>query len=143
MVSFSQSSIEGGRPSRGYTELSADLFGQARALADASNVLAYFAGTGDIVGRSFEDLVLSSANIDWPLMVGFVVIVMAIGLIAGLFVPKLPLGVPRRGFHVYSWLAAFQGGEIAADIQRAGLEKNMELREIEQRLGDIRFRYVV
>ncbi|KAF7433505.1 hypothetical protein PC9H_005461 [Pleurotus ostreatus] len=143
VVSFSQSSIEGGRPSRGYTELSADLFGQARALADASNVLSYFAGTGDIVGRSFEDLVLSSAHIDWPLMVGFVVIVMAIGLIAGLFVPKLPLGVPRRGFHVYSWLAAFQGGEIAADIQRAGLEKNMELREIEQRLGDIRFRYVV
>lgn len=77
---------------------------------------------------------------DTPLMVGALAAVLAIGLIAGLFVPKLPLDVPRRGFELYSWLAAFQADELVGDTVN-GLPKNMDLREIHDQLGDLKFRY--
>ena len=35
-------------------------------------------------------------------------LVLILGIIGELFVPTLPLGIPRRGFGVYSWLALLQ-----------------------------------
>jgi len=35
-------------------------------------------------------------------------LVLILGIIGELFVPTLPLNIPRRGFGVYSWLALLQ-----------------------------------
>ena len=35
-------------------------------------------------------------------------LVLVLGIIGELFVPVLPLNIPRREFGVYSWLALFQ-----------------------------------
>jgi len=41
-------------------------------------------------------------------MIGLPALVLVLGIIGELFVPTLPLDVPRRGFGVYSWLALLQ-----------------------------------
>lgn len=71
--------------------------------------------------------------------------IFVIGLLAGLFVPKLPLGVPRRGFDIYTWIAVFHGDEMEGDRdwRERRDQKNMDLRDIEKNMGDVRFRYHV
>lgn len=136
MVSFTS-----GQGPSGYTELSEVYFAQARALADASNVLPYFAGSAGTVARCYPDRSLSSAHINRLQMIAFLAGVLVLGLLAGLFVPKLPLQVPRRGFEVYSWLAAFYGDELVGDYAKQNMPKNMDLKEIRERMGDLKFRY--
>ena len=126
----------------GYTELSADSFGQARALADASNMLPYFAGSGLTVARVYPDKIIATASVRNIEMVIALAFVLVLGLIAGLFVPKLPLSVPRRGFEVFSWMAAFQADELRGERSDAGLARNMDLGDIQARVGELRFRYV-
>ncbi|KAL0949015.1 hypothetical protein HGRIS_009111 [Hohenbuehelia grisea] len=135
-------SFTSGQGPQGYTELSEEFFAQARALADASNVLPYFAGTGNILARSFSDRVLATAKIRHEFLAAFIGAVLLTGLIAGLFVPRLPLGVPKRGFELYSWMAAFRGDEVASEMQRSGAEKTMEVKEIEKSMRDSKLRYV-
>ncbi|KAF8075860.1 hypothetical protein FPV67DRAFT_386387 [Lyophyllum atratum] len=131
-----------GKGPLGYTELSEIYFAQARGLADASNVLPYFVGSGKTVARRYHDQVSSSASVI-PLYMGiYLAFILVIGLVAGFFVPKLPLDVPHRGFEVYSWIAAFHADELIGVGRNVPISRNMELDEIEQRMGDLRFRYV-
>ena len=136
-------SFTGGQGPQGYTQLSASFFAQARALADASNVLPYFAGTGMSVARCYPDLILSDAHFNPGQTVGLLLVVLLVGLVAALFVPRLPLSVPRRGFELYSWMAAFHGDELVGAKDQIGIVKKMELKDIEQRVGDLKFRYVL
>ena len=112
-------------------------------MADASNVLPYFAGTGTTVARSYPDLILSNAKVNAGQTAGLIAVVLFLGLVASLFIPKLPLSVPRRGFELYSWMATFQGNELVGARDRIGIAKNMELDDIEQQVGDLKFRYVI
>ena len=77
-------------------------------------------------------------------MLIFLGVVLALGFIAAFFVPKLPLNVPRRGFSLYSWIAAFYGDELVGEPsgEEGGIAHKMELTDIERRMGDLRFRYV-
>ena len=97
------------------------------------------------MAQQYHDLVLSNVYIDTPAMLGYLVFLLLIGLIAGLFVPRLPLGMPRRGFGLYTWIAAFQAGDLVGEIDEGGSEKkalkNMELDEIERTMKELKFRY--
>ncbi|GLB33273.1 hypothetical protein LshimejAT787_0101570 [Lyophyllum shimeji] len=135
-------SFTDGKGSLGYTELSEKFFAQARGLADASNVLPYFAGSGKTLARRYNDRVLSSASVNPVYMGTYVAFILVVGLVAGFFVPKLPLDVPHRGFEVYSWIAAFHADELIGVGSNTGIARNMELDEIEERMGDLKFRYV-
>ncbi|KAJ7047805.1 hypothetical protein C8F04DRAFT_1060170 [Mycena alexandri] len=136
-------SFTGGQGPKGYLELSATYFAQARALADASNVLSYFAGSGQTVARSYVDSVLSKTRINTIECLVVLGIVLVLGVLAGLFVPRLPMSVPRRGFELYSWMAAFYSHELVLDEidQSEAMVKRMELSSIKKYLGDLRFRY--
>ncbi|KAF9448401.1 hypothetical protein P691DRAFT_669523 [Macrolepiota fuliginosa MF-IS2] len=138
-----------GQGAYGYTSLSASMFEKAKALADANNMLPYFAGSGSILARAYPDRVLASAYMDPKQMIIALGVIFVLGLVATLFVPRLPMGVPRRGFELYSWVAAFYADElVGAGLGGAqghiGLPigRRMEIEEIEQRVGDVRFRYV-
>ena len=97
------------------------------------------------MAQKYEDLVLSNAFINAPAMLAYLAFLLLLGLIAGLFVPRLPLGMPRRGFELYTWMAAFQAGELGIEIdERAGGKealRNMELDEIERAVGGLKVRY--
>ncbi|KAK0191490.1 hypothetical protein F5146DRAFT_1048998 [Armillaria mellea] len=122
----------------GYTELSGDLFARARAQADATNVLPYFAGSADTLARQYPDLVLAYAKIRVQYMVGLLIIVLGVGVIAGLFVPVLPFQVPHRGFDIYSWLAAFRANELT---HINGITKLMKTKDIKKRMGNSKISY--
>ncbi|KAG6853509.1 hypothetical protein C0991_003704 [Blastosporella zonata] len=135
-------SFTGGKGPLGYTELSAPYFAQARGLADGSNILPYFAGTGDLLTRRYMDRVLSNTWIN-PVNMGiYLALIFVFGVLAGLFVPRLPLNVPHRGFEVYSWMAAFHADELTEIGRAPGIEKNLELDEIAELMGDLKFRYM-
>jgi len=53
------------------------------------------------------------------------------------------MSVPRRGFELYSWMAAFYSHELVLDQidQSEAMVKQMELSSIKKYLGDLRFRY--
>jgi len=121
------------------------MFAQARGRADSTYLLPFFAGSGLIVAQKYQDLVLSNASINTPAMLGYLAFLLLVGLIAGLFVPRLPLGMPRRGFELYTWMAAFQAGELEGEINEHTGEnealKHMELDEIERAIGELKVRY--
>ncbi|KAJ7895968.1 hypothetical protein B0H14DRAFT_3081123 [Mycena olivaceomarginata] len=136
-------SFTGGEGPQGYLELSPEYFAQARAMADASNVLTYFAGSGQTVARCYPDSVLAETRILNLQAVIVIASVVVLGLVAGLFVPRLPMSVPRRGFELYSWMSAFYSHELVLDEidHSEGLAKRLELQDIQKRLGDLKFRY--
>jgi hypothetical protein len=140
---FVQVSFTGGEGPQGYLELSPEYFAQARAMADASNVLTYFAGSGQTVARCYPDSVLAETRILNLQAVIVIASVVVLGLVAGLFVPRLPMSVPRRGFELYSWMSAFYSHELVLDEidHSEGLAKRLELQDIQKRLGDLKFRY--
>ncbi|KAK0231351.1 hypothetical protein IW262DRAFT_1262876 [Armillaria fumosa] len=122
----------------GYTELSGELFARARAQADATNVLPYFAGSADTLARQYPDLVLAYASIHVLYTVSLLITVLSVGVIAGLFVPTLPLRVPHRGFDIYSWLAAFRANELT---HIKGITKRMKTKDIAKQVGDSKISY--
>lgn len=122
----------------GYTELSGDLFARARAQADATNVLPYFAGSADTLARQYPDLVLAYASIHVLYMVGVLTTVLSVGVIAGFFVPALPFRIPHRGFDIYSWLAVFRANELT---HIKGITKRMKTKDIAKQVGDSKISY--
>jgi len=66
-----------------------------------------------------------------------------LGVIAAFFLPTLPLDVPRRGFGLFSWIAALQGQELMSDVTKHGVKRLEELEELEKTLGEKRVRFFV
>lgn len=125
----------------GYTELSKDYYAKARAIADAGNVLPYFSGSGSVISRCYRDKEVTVASINNGIFAIVISIVLLMGAISTFFVPRLPLGSPRRGFDLFTWLTAFAAREIVPD-RASGLEKQMELKDIVQHAGELRYRFV-
>ncbi|KAK1220247.1 hypothetical protein PQX77_016983 [Marasmius sp. AFHP31] len=133
-------SYTGGTGPSDYTELSPEFFAKAKAKADSANMLPYLAGSGDAVAWAFQDQVLASARLEKVLAGGLLAIILGMGLIAGFFVPKLPMDVPRRSFTLYSWLTAFQANELVGDRPPLA-RRQMHLDDLEKEYGDLKFRY--
>ena len=115
-------------------------YAKARALADAGNVLPYFAGSGLVVARRYQDQQVANAVINNIPMCMTILAVFLVGLISALFVPRLPLDAPRRGFDLYSWFSAFHARELVAE-RPAGISKDMELRDIIDHTSELKFRH--
>jgi len=79
-----------------------------RARIGAAYTLPYVAGSGPVVAQLYEDETLAYATYkQWQLAI-LPILVWILGVIGELFVPKLPLNIPRREFGIYSWLALLQ-----------------------------------
>ena len=115
-------------------------YAKARALADAGNVLPYFAGSGLVVARSYQDQVVTSPVINVIPACMTILAVLLMGLVSALFIPRLPLDVPRRGFDLYSWLSAFYAHELVPEHPPA-ISKDMDLKDIIDHTSDLKFRY--
>ena len=93
---------------REYTELSPSRYATIRARVGAATALPYLVGSGLVVAQSYEDETLAYTTFKPWQLITLLLIVLNLGIIGELFVPILPLGVPRREFGPYSWLALFQ-----------------------------------
>lgn len=113
----------------------------ARGLADATNMLPYFSGSGQVLARQYHDQLITETSISLETMIPIIVAVFIMGMLSAFFVPKLPLETPRRGFDLYSWMTAFYAHELVAE-RSSGISKGFTLDEIHDRLGDVKFQYV-
>jgi len=69
-------------------------------------------------------------------------LVLVLGIIGELFVPTLPLNIPRRGFGAYSWLALLQSQELRFEMAN-DLNKLMNLDELERKWSNKQVKFVV
>ncbi|KLO16744.1 hypothetical protein SCHPADRAFT_198455 [Schizopora paradoxa] len=140
MVSFS-----GGSGASGYKSLSASQYATARATADATNVLPYLAGSKQIVGRRYQDLVFATASVNDTFAVITLGVIFVVGIISASCVPRLPLGVPRRGFDLLSWLSVLYGDNLSAqlpiDMRKGGLGEKVDTMTTKGRIGNVRLFY--
>ena len=125
-----------------YTELSAQIYADVRGKVDASNVLPYLSGTRPIVVRAYKDVVLASAFFKPGILCGVLSIPLVLGALAGLFVPALPFGIPRRGFGLFSWVAVLRGQELGGEFWQ-DVNRHADLNELEETLGEKRVHFIV
>ncbi|CAE6459739.1 unnamed protein product [Rhizoctonia solani] len=123
----------------GYTRLDPDRVANAIAKSDSQHLLPYLAGTQPVLARSYPDKTVAYIRIS-KLWLGVSLLVMLLlGYIVAIFVPRLPLGLPRRDFGVYSWLAAIEGDAILAIP--AGVGRYEHLEELQKRGAETKVRY--
>ena len=127
----------------GYTELSPQFYADARGKADASNVLPFLSGTRPIVVRAYKDKVLASASFRPRILVGVLGCTLLLGALAGFFVPALPFDIPRRGFGLFTWVAALQGRELGGELAYNHIDRHMDLNELEKNLGEKRVYFII
>jgi len=96
-----------GTETEGYTELSPDRLAIIRARLGAANTLPFLVGSGQLVAQSYPDETLAYSTYKLWQLVALPILIWTLGIIGEMFVPKLPLNIPRREFGVYSWLALF------------------------------------
>jgi len=114
-----------------------------RGKVDAAYVLPFLSGTRPIVVRAYKDVVLASASFN-PSILGVVLgIALLLGVLAGFFVPALPLDIPRRGFGLFSWVAVLHGQELGGEFWQDGVNRHMDLHELEKALGEKRVHFVI
>jgi len=127
----------------GYTELSPQSYADVRGKADASNVLPFLSGTRPIVVRAYEDVVLASASFQPGILAGVLGGTLLLGTLAGFFVPALPFDIPRRGFGLFSWVAALRGQELGGELGQNIIDRHMDLNELEKTLGEKRVHFII
>jgi len=126
-----------------YTELSPQFYADVRGKVDASNVLPLLSGTRPIIVRAYRDVVLASASFNPHVLCRVLGIALLLGVLAGLFVPALPLDIPRRGFGLFSWVAVLHGQELGGEFLQDDVDRHMDLNELEKTLGEKRVHFVI
>jgi len=126
-----------------YTELSPRFYADVRGMVGASNTLPYLSGTRPIVARAYKDEVLASASFGPRVLCGVLGIALVLGVLAGLFVPALPFGIPRRGFGLFSWVAVLHGRELGGEFWQDKVDRHIDLNELEKTLGEERVHFII
>ena len=136
-------SFTGGVGPESYTELSPQFYADVRGLADASNMLPFLSGTGPIIARAYPYAHLASASFRPPILAGVLGVTLLLGVLAGFLVPALPFDIPRRGFGLFSWVAALRGQELGGELTQNEIDRYMDLGELEKKLGEKRVHFVI
>ncbi|KAG8724011.1 hypothetical protein FRC09_000819 [Ceratobasidium sp. 395] len=123
----------------GYTKLDAARVANTLAKSDSQHLLPYLAGSQPIVARSYPDKTVAYIHISQLWLAILLLIMLLLGYIVAIFVPRLPLGLPRRDFGVFSWLAAIEGDAIVGLPTGVGRHENLE--ELERRGRHVKVRY--
>jgi len=128
---------------KGYAELSPQFYADVRGKIDASNALPLLSGTRPIVVRAYKDVFLASASFNPRILAGVLGVALLLGVLAGLFVPALPLDIPRRGFGLFSWVAVLRGQELGGEFLQDDVNRHMDLNELEKTLGEKRVHFII
>ncbi|KAG8687284.1 hypothetical protein FRC08_012066 [Ceratobasidium sp. 394] len=123
----------------GYTKLDASRVANTLAKSDSQHLLPYLAGSQPIVARAYLDKTVAYIKISQLWLAVLLLIMLFLGYIVAIFVPRLPLGLPRRDFGVFSWLAAIEGDAIVGLPTGVGRYEHLE--ELERRGRHIKVRY--
>ncbi|CAG8679796.1 6405_t:CDS:2 [Acaulospora colombiana] len=95
-------------------------------MADAAQLLPYLAGSKSVVAYQYPVKTTAFAHLFVGPTIGSLAVILLVGFAAAFFVPRLPLGIPRRDFSVFTWLAAFEGDGMIHQAVKQNIERNME-----------------
>ncbi|CAG7848432.1 SubName: Full=Uncharacterized protein {ECO:0000313/EMBL:CCA71241.1} [Serendipita indica DSM 11827] len=124
-----------------YTSLSVKDLQTSLGRADAAQMLPYLIGSKKVLGFRYDNEILAKATIFAGPTVATLGVIVFVGLLAAFSVPRLPLGIPRRDFSIFTWLAAFEGDDLVHNVVKQGVDRNMDLDELHRRYGSYKIRY--
>ncbi|QRW13001.1 exonuclease [Ceratobasidium sp. AG-Ba] len=104
-----------------------------------NRMLPYLAGSQPIVARYYSDKTVAYVSVSMFWLGILLFNMLLLGYVVTIFVPRLPLGLPRRDFGVFSWLAAIEGDAILSIPTGVGRYEHLE--ELKRRGRDIKVRY--
>ncbi|KAG9123575.1 hypothetical protein FRC07_014680 [Ceratobasidium sp. 392] len=134
LISFSD-----GSNAYGYTKLDPVRTAATIAKADSQNLLPYLAGSQPVVARVYPDMTIAYVRVS-KLWLGVMLLsILLLGYVLAIFVPRLPLGLPRRDFGIFSWLAAIEGDAILGIPSGVGRYEHLE--ELKRRGKHVKVRY--
>lgn len=99
-------------------------------------------GSQKLTALIYPDRVSAFCEVDWLILTIAISVALGLGFIAAFFIPKLPLGLPRRDFGLFSWIAE---GEMLMDSGRAGktyMGDREQLEELREKIGSRKIRLV-
>ncbi|KDQ10054.1 hypothetical protein BOTBODRAFT_500583 [Botryobasidium botryosum FD-172 SS1] len=134
-------SFTNGTGPEGYTKLDPARVANVLAESDASNLLPYLVGTEPILAHQYLDRTVAYTQIDPWILLAFIGIVLVFGVLGTMFVPTLPLGLPRRNFGTASFVMLRGEGLPPRKVDASW--EGEELEDLEQRLGNSRLRFGV
>ncbi|KAG9122747.1 hypothetical protein FRC07_000744, partial [Ceratobasidium sp. 392] len=123
----------------GYTKLDAARVANALAKSDSQHLLPYLAGSQPIAARNYPDKTVAYTKTSGVSLAMLLLFMLLLGYMVAIFVPRLPLGLPRRDFGVFSWLAAIQGDAIVGIP--TGVGRHEQLDELRRRGKGVKVRY--
>lgn len=92
----------------GFTSILSKRYTTFRGVTTSLSVLPLLAGSAPLLVRSFVGITLATARVTLLFYMSLISIFM-LGFATIVYVPKMPRGMPGRGFGCYSWAAVFLG----------------------------------
>ncbi|CUA69403.1 ATP-binding cassette sub-family C member 8 [Rhizoctonia solani] len=134
VVSFTGNSEPGG-----YTKLVAAELQDVLGDVDCQHLLPYLVGSQPIIAHTYPDKTLAYTKIYLVWLIVSLIVVLVLGFIVAIFVPRLPLGLPRRDFGVFSWIAAIEGDSLVNLPVQVGRYERLE--DLERKAKNVPVKY--
>ncbi|PVF96314.1 hypothetical protein CPB86DRAFT_736976 [Serendipita vermifera] len=134
-------SWSGGNGPQDFTSLQPEFLEAAMGSADATQLLPYLIGSKSLVAYQYPVKTTAFAHLFVGPTIGSLAVILLVGFAAAFLVPRLPLGIPRRDFSVFTWLAAFEGDGMIHQAVKQNIERNMDLEELRRRYGEQKISY--
>ncbi|QRV98443.1 exonuclease [Ceratobasidium sp. AG-Ba] len=132
-------SFTSGEGPQGYTKLDPARVARALVALDYQYMLPYMAGSQPVVARVYPDHTVAYIRVSQKWLALLLFVILLLGYVSAIFVPRLPLGVPRRDFSVFSWVAALQGDDIISIPN--GVRRHEHIDELRRRARDVKVCY--
>ncbi|CAE6420807.1 unnamed protein product [Rhizoctonia solani] len=122
-----------------YTKLVAAELQDVLGDVDSQHLLPYLVGSQPIVAHLYPDETLAYTKVYLVWLIVTLIVVLVLGFIVAIFVPRLPLGLPRRDFGVFSWIAAIEGDSLVNLPVQVGRYERLE--DLERKAKDVPVKY--
>ncbi|KAF8607475.1 hypothetical protein BDV93DRAFT_519523 [Ceratobasidium sp. AG-I] len=133
-------SFTGGTEPSGYTKLNSWELQDVLGDVDSQHLLPYLVGSQEIVAHTYPDKTVAHAKVYLVWLIVSLVVVLLLGFAVAIFVPRLPLGLPRRSFGVISWLAAIEGDELV-NLPMGSVGRHERLEDLQRKAKNVPVRY--
>ncbi|KAG9078966.1 hypothetical protein FRC06_008026 [Ceratobasidium sp. 370] len=132
-------SFAGGTEPDGYSYIKSAELEDVLGDVDSQHLLPYLVGSQAIVGHLYPDKTVAYVKVFIVWLIVALLVVLTLGFVVAIFVPRLPLGLPRRDFGVFSWLAAIEGDSLVN--LPMGIGRLERLEELQRKAKDVPVRY--
>jgi hypothetical protein len=132
--------FSGGDGPQGYTRITPSSVSAVLGRADAVQLLPYLAGSQPVLAFSYPDDIVAYCTVGWLILTATLSFTLIEGFVAAFFIPRLPLGIPRRDFGLFSWIAEGERLMDPEKARRGSLYDRKHLDEVKGEIGSKKIR---